>query len=404
MKRLLYAFLLAVLAASLSSGQVVVTQNIAAAGPIQTGFAQITPTDGSGIGLSVSEILRQQIDANIFQASVQASPLVTLTDVFVSVDVFNGINTGVAIVNPTAASATVALSLLNQSGVVIGATTITLGPRQQISRFVTQIFPGVPDLTVAMSGLMFVSSDVPVSVMGLSFNGPSFVSLPVSAQLDTTNGVIANSAITGTVAVVSPTTFATATTASVAASAAAATTPLVLPGQIMAGQVLPGQILAGQFLPGQGVTSTNLAAPSNIIGLPQNIIGIAPTIPITGITTPQVTSTGVVTTGFGAVTTAVTPNVVAVTTPNVVAVATPNVNAAVVTTTTVTAGALVLPQVATGGGWVSSITIANTSTTPQTVRIDFFNSIGGPLVLPFGSSVASVIVPAGGVAVVSTGL
>jgi hypothetical protein len=394
MKRLLYAFLMAVFAASLSSSQVVVTQNVALAGPIQTGFAQITPLDGSGIGLSVSEILRQQIDANIFQASVQASPLVTLTDVFVSVDPLNGVNTGVAIVNPTSTSATVALSLLNQGGVVIGTTTITLGPRQQISRFVTQIFPGVPDLTIAMSGLMFVSSDVPVSVMGLSFTGPSFVSLPVSAQLDT-NGVIANSAITGTVAVVSPTTFATATTASVAASAAGAT-GLVLPGQIMAGQVLPGQVLPGQVLPGQGVTSTNLAAPSNIIGLPQNIIGIAPTIPITGITTPQVTSTGVVTTGLGVVTPVVTPNVVAVAT-------TPNATVAV-TTTTVTAGALVLPQVATGGGWVSSITIANTSTTPQTVRIDFFNSVGGPFVLPFGSSVASVIVPAGGVAVVSTGL
>jgi len=68
----------------------------------------------------------------------------------------------------------------------------------------------------------------------------------------------------------------------------------------------------------------------------------------------------------------------------------------------VAASALLLPQIATGGGWVTQITIANTSTVPQTVRIDFFNSVGQPLVLPIGSSLPSVLVPAGGVVTFST--
>src|SRR5262249_16139560 len=48
--------------------------------------------------------------------------------------------------------------------------------------------------------------------------------------------------------------------------------------------------------------------------------------------------------------------------------------------------AQLLPQIATGGGWSSTIAIANTSAVDRLVRADFFNSQGGPLLLPFGSS------------------
>jgi hypothetical protein len=62
------------------------------------------------------------------------------------------------------------------------------------------------------------------------------------------------------------------------------------------------------------------------------------------------------------------------------------------------AGALLLPQVATGGGWFSQITIANTSPFAQTVRVDFFNSGGAPMSLSFGSTAPSVVIAPGGVA------
>jgi hypothetical protein len=64
--------------------------------------------------------------------------------------------------------------------------------------------------------------------------------------------------------------------------------------------------------------------------------------------------------------------------------------------------AQLLPQVATGGGWESTIAIANTSGVDQVVRADFFNSQGGPMVLPFGSSVTNILVPATGVVTLST--
>jgi len=64
--------------------------------------------------------------------------------------------------------------------------------------------------------------------------------------------------------------------------------------------------------------------------------------------------------------------------------------------------AQLLPQVAAGGGWQTTIAIANTSGLDQVVRADFFNSQGGRLVLPFGSSVTNIVVPAAGVVTLST--
>ena len=48
------------------------------------------------------------------------------------------------------------------------------------------------------------------------------------------------------------------------------------------------------------------------------------------------------------------------------------------------------------------ITIANTTSVAQVVRIDFFNPLGGPLVLPFGPSIPTIVVPAGGAITIST--
>jgi hypothetical protein len=64
--------------------------------------------------------------------------------------------------------------------------------------------------------------------------------------------------------------------------------------------------------------------------------------------------------------------------------------------------AQLLPQVVTGGGWSTSIAIANTSAVDQVVRADFFNSQGGTLQLPFGARLTSIFVPAGGVVTLST--
>src|SRR4051794_17895093 len=105
MKHLWCALLLVVFAGpvhSIARGQVIVTPSTFTS-QIQTGFAIITPLQGGGQGLSVSESLVQQIEGSTFQANVQPSPPVTLTNVIVNLNSTAGINTGVAIVNPNPA-------------------------------------------------------------------------------------------------------------------------------------------------------------------------------------------------------------------------------------------------------------------------------------------------------------
>jgi hypothetical protein len=333
--------------------------------PIQTGFVVVTPIQGNGQGISVSETFGQRVDGSLFQSSVLSSPTVTLTDVLVNVDPTTVTDTGIAIVNPNNGTATVTLSLTNQNGTTLDTRTITIGGLQQISRFATELFQGVPELASPFSGLMFISSDVAVSVMGLTFVGPSFTSLPVAAQLTPSNTM--NAAISTTTG----TAISMATTNAVTTAAAVNTAN-------SAGVVLP---------------STITQIPSTVLGPPNTFVGLAPSQSITTVTTPVSTTTPVQAT-------TITPAAVAVTT-------TPTVVATTVTSTQTTAsvivnGALLLPQIATGGGWVSQISIANTSNSTQVVRVDIFNSSGGRLVVPFSSNLSNVVIPPGGVVTFST--
>jgi hypothetical protein len=62
---------------------------------------------------------------------------------------------------------------------------------------------------------------------------------------------------------------------------------------------------------------------------------------------------------------------------------------------------LLFPQVAAGGGWVTNITVANTSALPQSIRIDVFDSTGALLPLS-GLSTPNTIIQPGGVVIFST--
>ena len=318
MKLVVYALVMAILIASAAFGQQAVTNNGVNPGGIQTGFLVVNPDAGAVQGLSGFETFGAQLGGNFVQSSVLSSPLVTLTDIVVSLDPRSGTNTGIAIVNPNDSIAAITLTIRNQQGVTIATRSITVGGRQQLSRFVTELFAGDPLVAGPLSGLLFINSTVAVSVVGLLFNGGSFTSLPVAMQLNTD---IAN---------------------------AAAAPPL----------------------------------PSMLTPIPSTFANLALGQPITGIAAPLVTATG---------------QIMPVSTPNIIGVSQ-------VSTAIAGPGALILPQVVAGGGWVSQITIANTSAVPQAIRVDFFNSSGGPMVLPRGSGLSIVTVPAGGVVTFSTAM
>jgi hypothetical protein len=52
-------------------------------------------------------------------------------------------------------------------------------------------------------------------------------------------------------------------------------------------------------------------------------------------------------------------------------------------------GSFIFPQVVNGGGWTTNISIANTSTAAQTVRIDFFDPVGIALQTVSGITIPS---------------
>jgi hypothetical protein len=69
------------------------------------------------------------------------------------------------------------------------------------------------------------------------------------------------------------------------------------------------------------------------------------------------------------------------------------------------AGAVLLPQFASGGGWATEIVIANTGAASMTVRVDLFKSDGTALTATLNgesaSSFTNITVPAGGVKVLA---
>jgi hypothetical protein len=68
-------------------------------------------------------------------------------------------------------------------------------------------------------------------------------------------------------------------------------------------------------------------------------------------------------------------------------------------------GAVLLPQFAAGGGWATELVLANTSTSPMTVRVDLFKNDGTPLSAALNGKTASSFrdlhIPAGGVIVLA---
>jgi hypothetical protein len=61
---------------------------------------------------------------------------------------------------------------------------------------------------------------------------------------------------------------------------------------------------------------------------------------------------------------------------------------------------VLLPQFVAGGGWTTTITLANTTSSSLTVRVDVFAQDGTPLTVTLNrqtsSSFTNLVIPAGG--------
>ena len=155
--------------------------------PVQSGFAVVTPvtTGGTATGLVVFETFGLRGGpAGTAQAGVLPPNLTTNSMLFINSSGRLSKNVGVAIVNPNDSNANVALTLRKDDGTQVGNTTLTVAPKTQVSKFITQLFSATPAVSSDLTGTLAItsagSSNLPVSVIGLRFRGSNFSTLPAT--------------------------------------------------------------------------------------------------------------------------------------------------------------------------------------------------------------------------------
>ena len=162
-------------------------------GPVQVGWAVVTPlavtTSGASSGLVVFATFGKKHGDEMLQASVLPASLTTNAMMFVSADGKLSRNVGVGIINPNGAAANSTMTLRDQNGHVLGTPkNFTLSARSQTAQFITSLFSDRPEIPKDFDGTLKVTSDLPVSIIGLRFRGENFSSIPVT-NLATTNAV-----------------------------------------------------------------------------------------------------------------------------------------------------------------------------------------------------------------------
>jgi hypothetical protein len=156
------------------------------AGPTSIGYAVVTATGGvspTGIsgGLTVFETLGFRSQVPALQASVLPATLTTQMDLFASASIRASRNVGVGITNPGTTSATVAMTLRATNGSLTASTSITVGPLRETAQFVSDLFANVPDMPPDFDGTLTITSNIPVGIMALMFNGTAFSAIPVAS-------------------------------------------------------------------------------------------------------------------------------------------------------------------------------------------------------------------------------
>ena len=132
-------------------------------GALRVGYAVVTPSSGAlPIG---SGIFTSKSGASVSsQAGVPNSPQTTAARLFVEVAASPlSRNTGLAIINRNAATATVNLNLVGLDGTPFSGS-LTIPPNGHVARFITELIPSLPP---NFQGVLTLSSNVPVSPLTL---------------------------------------------------------------------------------------------------------------------------------------------------------------------------------------------------------------------------------------------
>jgi len=142
-------------------------------------FAQ---TSGSPGGLVVFETFGLGSGTDATQAGVLPGVMTTHTVLFAKANarLSNDLGLAIANVGSTAAKVTMAFRRSDNGGIT-SVKVVTIGARQQFSRFISEIFADVPELRVDTDGSLDITSDTAVAIVALRFRGAVFSTIPITS-------------------------------------------------------------------------------------------------------------------------------------------------------------------------------------------------------------------------------
>ena len=146
-------------------------------GPVEVGYAVLTPISPTTGGLTVFETFGLKTGDDTLQTEVIPGALVTEATLFASTSDRLGRDLGVAFTNPGNGEARITLMLRRDDGILQWTQMLFLQPRHQTSSFVSQLFAGL--IPAEFSGTLAISSTVPVAILGLRFRGRTFSTEPL---------------------------------------------------------------------------------------------------------------------------------------------------------------------------------------------------------------------------------
>jgi hypothetical protein len=147
-------------------------------------FAQ---TSGSPGGLVVFETFGLGVGTAATQAGVLPGVMTTRTVLFATAGARLSRNLGLAVVNPGSTATNVTMTLRRGGdGTTSAVKVITVGARQQVSKFISELFSDVPEIPVDFDGSLAIASDTPVAMVALRFRGAVFSTIPITSLTGST--------------------------------------------------------------------------------------------------------------------------------------------------------------------------------------------------------------------------
>ena len=143
-------------------------------GTIKAGYAIITPDPNSGA--PIPTVTYGTVSGGAVQGEAAATPVSLATAAVLYAEVIPSINRnlGIAVTNPNSAVNQVAFTLKDLNGnTIAGPVVAILQANQQISKFVTDLFPASA-IGTGFRGTVWISSPTAFAAIGLRFTGPQF--------------------------------------------------------------------------------------------------------------------------------------------------------------------------------------------------------------------------------------